>query len=124
MRNIVVMLRDEPGALARVGEALGAAGVNIHGMCGFPEPPGGTLHLLVDDSTEAQEALADAQATVRDVRDVLVVDCADEPGTMGEVTRKLADEGIDVDLIYQATGERLVIGTRDGLERAQKALGL
>lgn len=124
MQNIVVMLQDEPGTLAKVGETLGAAGVNIHGMCGFPDPPGGTLHLLVEDATTAQQALGDADASVRDVRDVLVVDCADQPGTMGEVTRKLADAGVDVDLIYQATGERLVIGTRDGFERAQKALGL
>lgn len=124
MQNIAVMLKDEPGSLAKVGQALGAAGINIHGMCGFPDPPGGTLHLLVDDSTEAQEALADAEASVRDVRDVLVVDCSDRPGTMGEVTGQLAEAGVDVDLIYQATGERLVIGTRDGLDEARSALGL
>ena len=123
MQNIVVMLTDEPGALARVGQALGAAGVNVHGMCGFPDPPGGTLHILVEDAAEAQDALAQTEASVRDVRDVLVVDCADEPGTMGEVTGKLAEAGVDIDLIYQATGERLVIGTRDGLDQASKVLG-
>lgn len=123
MQNIVVMLTDEPGALAKVGQALGAADVNIHGMCGFPDPPGGTLHILVEDASQAQEALADIEASIRDVRDVLVVDCADRPGTMGEVTGKLAEAGIDLDLIYQATGERLVIGTRDGLERAGEVLG-
>lgn len=123
MQNIVVLLEDRPGALAEVGETLGNAGVNVHGMCGFPSPPGGTLHLLVDQADQAQEALADTTvASVQQVRDVLVIDCPDRPGTMGEVTRALADAGIDIDLIYQATGERLVVGTRGDLDEARSAL--
>lgn len=121
MRNLVIMLEDRPGTIAEVAEALGRAGVNIEGTCGFPSPPGGTLHVLVEDSDAAQEALA-GTATVRDVREVLVVDCPDEPGALGAVARRLADARVNVDLIYQATGERTVIGTAQ-LDEARRALG-
>jgi hypothetical protein len=34
--DLTVYLPDRPGTLADSGEALGNAGINIDGMCGFP----------------------------------------------------------------------------------------
>ena len=31
--NITIKLENSPGELARLGEALGGAGINIEGMC-------------------------------------------------------------------------------------------
>ncbi len=33
--DITVLMENRPGALADIAEALGQAGVNIEGMCGF-----------------------------------------------------------------------------------------
>ena len=33
--NLTVILKDEPGQLASLGEATGTAGVNIEGLCAF-----------------------------------------------------------------------------------------
>ncbi|MDQ4131339.1 MAG: ACT domain-containing protein [Actinomycetota bacterium] len=120
MQNVVVMLEDRPGALAAVAEALGRAGINIEGFCAFPEPPGGTAHLLVEDAAAAQGVIHQAGGTVRDVRDVLVVDCPNVPGALGEVTRRLADALINLDLVYQATEGRIVLGVTD-VEAARRA---
>ncbi len=56
--DLTVILEDRPGTLADVGEALGEAGINIDGMCGFPCEGRGRLHVLVDDPVNARRALA------------------------------------------------------------------
>lgn len=121
MRNLVVMLEDRPGTIAEVTEALGEAGINIEGFCGFPSPPGGTLHLLLEDSDRAQEVITSTGATVRDVREVLVVPCSDEPGALGEWTRRMANAGVNLDLCYQAAGDRVVLGTAQ-LDEARRVV--
>jgi hypothetical protein len=44
MKDLTILMEDRPGTLANVGEALGNAGVNIEGMCGFGAGGQGTAH--------------------------------------------------------------------------------
>jgi len=120
-RDLTVILEDRPGTLADVGEALGKAGINIDGMCGFPCEGKGVLHVLVEDAAGARRALEDAGMEVSGEREVLVFEINDRPGAFGEVARKIADAGVNVDLGYLATRTRLVIGA-DDLAKAQAAL--
>jgi hypothetical protein len=119
--DLTVMLEDRPGSLAKLGEALGTAGVNIDGMCGFPSGGVGVIHLLVANGKTARRALEEAGIIVSDEREVLVHEAEDRPGMLGEVARKLANAGVNLDLIYKATQTRLVIGA-DDLEGARVAL--
>lgn len=112
MQDVVITLEDRPGALAEVGQALGEAGINIAGLFAFSLPPIGTAHVLVEDASAAQGAISGVNAYVTDISDVVVVDCPDRPGAMGEITRKLGDADINLDFVYLATDERLVLGTR------------
>ena len=119
--DLTVVLEDRPGTLADLGEALGKAGVNIDGMCGFPSGGMGVIHILVSDGMAARRVLENAGIMVSDEREVLLHDAEDRPGMLGEVARKLANAGVNLDLIYKASQTRLVIGI-DDLERAQAAL--
>lgn len=114
--DVMVVLDDSPGELARLGEVAGAAGVNMDGFAAFTGDGKGVVHVLVsDDSVEALRAAFDAAGMpVADEREVLVVNVADEPGAMGEVARRLADAGVNVDLAYTTFGGvRLVFATDD-----------
>ena len=53
---------------------------------------------------------------------MLVVEAEDRPGELGRLCRKMADAGVNLDLVYLATNTRIVLGTAD-LERARAALG-
>jgi hypothetical protein len=41
------------------------------------------------------------------------VDVEDRPGVLADLTRKVAAAGIDLDLVYVATKNRLVFGAAD-----------
>ena len=119
--DISVELEDRPGTLADLGEAAGSAGVNLDGLCGFPCEGVGVIHVLVEDGAAARTAFEGAGITVRGDREVLVAEVEDRPGAMGELTRRMADAGINIDLIYVATGTRLVLGV-DKLDEARALL--
>ncbi len=120
-KDLTVILEDRPGTLADMGQALGNAGINIDGWCGFPCEGRGVIHILVEDAAGARQALEEGGMEVSGERDVLVLEVEDRPGAFGEVARKIADAGANVDLGYLATRTRLVIGA-DDLEKAQAAL--
>lgn len=122
MKDLTVVLEDRPGTLAELGEATGGAGINIEGISGDARQGQAVLHLLVEDASAARDALGGAGIEVRDERDVVVVEVEDRPGTMGEVARKLADAGVNIDLAYATFGGvRLVLGVDDPA-KAQSAL--
>lgn len=114
--DLMVILDDSPGELARLGEVSGAAGVNIDGFAAFTGDGKGVVHVLVsDDAVDALRATLDAAGMpIADEREVLVVSVSNEPGALGDVARRLADAGVNVDLAYTTFGGvRLVFGTED-----------
>ncbi|NOR89025.1 MAG: amino acid-binding protein [Anaerolineales bacterium] len=120
-KNLTVHLEDRPGALAELGEALGKSVVNIDGICGVSCEGVGVLHILVADAAAARVAAEQAGFAVHAERDVLVVNIVDRPGELGNIARKLANAGINLDLLYLTANLDLVIGV-DDLEKAQTAL--
>jgi hypothetical protein len=122
MKDLTVVLEDRPGELAKLGRATGVAGINIEGMSGDAREGRGVLHLLVEDTQTARDALSGVGIEVQDERDALVVEVENQPGTMGEVAGKLADAGVNVDFAYATFGGcRVVLGVGDP-QGAQAAL--
>ena len=120
-KDFVLIPDDQPGVLARLGEAAGQAGINIEGISAFTGQGKGVVHVLVPDAELALKALSEAGLDVRAARDVIVVDIEDRPGALGEFTRRLADENINVEQAYLATNNRLVLAV-DDIERARMLL--
>jgi hypothetical protein len=122
MKDLTVIMDDQPGKLADLGEATGKAGINIAGLCAMVGDGKGFIHILVEDAAAAREALEEAGISVADEREAIVVDLHDKPGAMGEIARDLAEAGVNIDVAYTIfTGVRLVILTED-VEAAHEAL--
>jgi hypothetical protein len=121
-KDLTVVLVNRPGTLADAGEALGRAGINIGGVCGFPSGTEGIMHVLVEDAPGARDALTAAGLEVRDERDVVVTSVEDQPGAGGALLRRVAEAGANVDLIYLTTDGRLVLSGGD-VPAIQRALG-
>jgi hypothetical protein len=76
----------------------------------------------VQDAAATRAVLGEAGIEVGGERDVLVVDIEDRPGTMGEVARRIASAGVNIELVYTTFGAvRLVLGV-DDLDKARAAL--
>ncbi len=112
-KDFVLIPDDQPGVLARMGETLGAAGINIEGISAFTGEGKGIVHILVEDAEHALTTLAEAGFEVRAARDVLLLDIEDRPGALGEACRKLADAGVNIEQAYIAAGYRLVAAVDD-----------
>lgn len=121
-KDLTVVLVNKPGTLADAAEALGRAGINIDGVSGFPSGSEGIMHVLVEDASGAREALTAAGLEVRDEREVVVASVEDRPGTGGELLRRVADAGANVDLLYLTMDGRLVLSGGD-VSAIQRAVG-
>lgn len=118
--DLVIHVDNEPGALARVATAVSDAGVNLAAAtCTGPREKA-DLHILVKHAEAAKRVLAISGLNVLEEREVVVVDAEDRPGALADLARKVAKAGIDLDLVYVATGTRIVFGSPDidGLKAA------
>jgi hypothetical protein len=120
--DLTIYLDDQPGELGRLGEVLGAGGVNIEGFCALTGSGGqAEVHVLVEDAAAAFTALGAAGIEVASEEEVAVVAVEDRPGVLGEISRKLGDAGANITVAYLATSTRLVFAA-DDLGAARAAL--
>jgi len=94
--DLSIELDLHPGALAEMGEALGAAGVSVEGGGVFLVGGAGHAHLLVAsaDAAKAAAALTAAEIRLIAVRPVVSVRLRQErPGQLGAIGRRMADAG-------------------------------
>ena len=71
--------------------------------------------------TPPSTPLAIAQLAVTREREVVVVEVDDRPGVLADLARDVAEAGVDLDLVYVATRNRVVFGAKD-LDRLKAAL--
>ena len=112
-QDYTVMLPNRPGVLANLSTTIGKAGINIEGVSGTQYQDKVVLHLLFDKGPEAQALLSKNKIVVMSSREVLVVDIADKPGELGKITQKMANAEVNIDFVYLATNNRLVLGVDD-----------
>jgi hypothetical protein len=111
--DLVIDIENKPGALAEVAAAISDAGVNIAAATCIGSGEQAELHILVPHAEAARHSLAISHVAVSREREVVVVDVEDRPGVLADLTRKIARAGIDLDLVYIATRNRVVFGAPD-----------
>lgn len=120
--DLVIEIPNEPGALERVATAISDAGVNLAAATCTGAGEKAELHILVPHAEAARRALAISNQSVTGEREVVVVQAQDRPGELADLARKVAQAGINLDLVYVATGSRVVFGAKD-TEALKAALG-
>jgi hypothetical protein len=119
--DLVIEVDNRPGMLARIAAAISDAGVNLAAATCVGPGDRAELHILVPHAEAARHALAIThQAVISREREVVVVDVVDRPGALADLARQVAEAGIDLDLVYVATNNRVVFGSQDidGLKKA------
>lgn len=92
-------LENRPGVLAEVCSELAAKAVNIEGIMASDVRGWGSVRLVVNHVETTRKVLG-ALGVKFVEEDVLAVHLSDRPGALGRVTRKLAEEKINIDYVY------------------------
>ena len=117
--DLTVRLVNQPGTLERASDALGRAGINIEGACGYVCGAAGVYHVLVEDADRAQRALIDAGLEIEANQPVAVTPVENQPGAAAAVLRRIAEANLNIDLLYMTVDGRLVLSGDDiaGIKR-------
>ncbi len=114
MKDLAIALEDRPGALAEMGEALGRAGVSIEGGGAWVVAGNGVAHFLFADGAAAREALEAAGIRVVAEREVLIQRLKqDVPGQLGSLTRRMAEAGVNIEVLYSDHDHQLILVVDD-----------
>jgi hypothetical protein len=120
--DLTIDIENTPGALAQIAAAISDAGVNIAAATCLGSGERAELHILVRHAGAARHSLAISHLAVTREREVVVVDVEDRPGVLADLTRRIARAGVNIDLVYVATQNRVVFGSTD-LAALRAALG-
>jgi hypothetical protein len=114
MKDLAIALENRPGALAEMGEALGNAGVSVEGGGAWVIDGIGVAHFLFEDGTAARRALEAKGIKVLAEREVVVQRLKQAvPGQLGQLTRRMADAGINIEVMYSDHDNQLILVTDD-----------
>jgi hypothetical protein len=114
MKDLAIALENRPGALAEMGEALGRAGVSIEGGGAWVVDGTGVAHFLFEDATAARKALEAAGIRVLEEREVLLQRLRQAvPGQLGLLTRRMAEAGVNIEVLYSDHDHQLILVVDD-----------
>jgi hypothetical protein len=114
MKDLAIALENRPGALAEMGEALGRAGVSVEGGGAWVVDGRGVAHFLFTDGAAARKALEAAGIQVLAEREVLVQRLKqDVPGQLGLLTRRMAEAGVNIEVLYSDHDHQLILVVDD-----------
>ena len=114
MWDLTIRLENRPGALAEMGEALGAAGVSVEGGGCWLFDGQAIAHFLFNDGDAARRALEAKGIDVLAVREVVTVRLKQAvPGQLGMIGRAMADAGVNIEVQYSDHDHQLVLVVDD-----------
>jgi len=114
MKDLTIALENRPGALADMGEALGRAGVSVEGGGAWVVGGQGVAHFLFADGAAARRALEAAGIQVLAEQEVLVQRLKqDVPGQLGLLTRRMAEAGVNIEVLYSDHDHQLILVVDD-----------
>ena len=120
MFDVEIDLADTPGALATMGEVLGASDISIEGGGAFVTGGRSVAHFLFANGDAAASALDAAGLRVVRVREVIVLRLRQgEPGQLGKLCRLMANAGVNIEVQYSDHANQLILVV-DDLQSAKR----
>ena len=118
MKDFCVEQNTKTQNPALMGEMLGAAGVNIEGLCLTTCEELTIIHFAVEDAVTARRVLENSGIKIRGVSEVFVFSkdkkqVTGKPGSFGDICRTLANHRININFGYPAENNRFVFGVDD-----------
>ena len=101
-KQLAIFLDNRPGTLARVADALAAAGINIYAITTSDTVDHSVVRMVVSDYHKAMHLFEERGALVVD-DDVLMIEGDNKPGSLARIAHRLAEAKINIEYTYCAT---------------------
>lgn len=111
-KEFIVALENKPGKLAELTRTVAAANVNILGIDVVPNGGMGSVRILVNEPTRMEQALRTKGLQFQSA-DVLSVRMPNRPGSLAELSERLARGGVDIESLYGYVGHAPITGDTD-----------
>lgn len=95
-KQFVVQLKNEPGAMANLAEALAARGVDLRAIGGGSMGDSGHVIMTTADDETARAVLEDGGYVYVEGESILA-EVDDKPGGMARLARALADADVNIE---------------------------
>jgi hypothetical protein len=102
VNTFIVDLKNKPGELAKVTEAIAQKGIDITAFSGSTCGDNGALALVTNNEAGTRQALTDGQWKYHAI-ELVEAPMANRPGSLAEVTRKLANVGVNIEAAFPIT---------------------
>ena len=124
-KQLSVMVENKRGALAAVCSELAKVAVNIIAL-NVPEQAGVAPIRLVVNSIDTAKKVFDSLGFKYSEEEVIAARVSDRPGALGKLTRKLADNNIDIKYAYgsvlKGTGHAIIVLAVSDVAAADKVV--
>lgn len=98
-KQFTLYLENRAGELARVTRLLAKGKVNIDGISAYTSADVGLVQVVVNNAKRTRGVLDKAGVAFTE-QDVVVVELADEPGALADVTARIAESGANINYLY------------------------
>jgi hypothetical protein len=120
MQDIEILLENNPGALALMGETLGKNKISLEGGGVFQNGEISIAHFLVEEADKAKEVLAKVQIQVVKINDVIIQKLRqDVAGQLGMFCRRMAEANVNILVQYSDHSNQLIVVV-DDYEKGKK----
>jgi hypothetical protein len=123
-KQFTVRLKNEAGALARLAGRLGEHGIDIRNISAGAVGSYGCAVLSTSNDSAAVEVLRKARYKFVE-GEVINVGVEDRPGALAQLTKRLADAGINISGVYtlgRHQGKAELAITVDSVDKARRIL--
>ena len=110
VKEIDLVLKNEPGQLSLVSEILGSNGVNIVAFYAYSTGDKGGLKFVANDPEKAI-AVLQSRGYKMNIAEVIACETPNHPGGLNSILKPLKINGINVEYIYPCLSSQGTNGT-------------
>lgn len=97
--QLMIQVNNKVGTVAEVTDTVSSSGINLVAVCAYAVDNNGFIMFVTDDNKRAKKLLVEKKYDVRE-EEIILLNMDNKPGMLHAVTRRIADCGIDLTLIY------------------------
>ena len=101
-RQLMIQLKNTTGTLADITNIISSSGINMIALCAYALENTVAIMFVTEDNNEAKRLLEEKGFDVQE-EEVILLTIENKPGALRQVTNKIAEAGIGLNLMYGST---------------------